>query len=133
MSSGATCRRGPGFLQATMTLKGGAADIALAPSIAQRRRVSTPELPLLSVIIVAYQSRDEIGACLASLPRTLEGRAVEMLVVDNSPGDGADEIVRRDFSWVTYVAVEKNLGFGRANNRGYARARGEFILFLNPD
>ena len=116
-----------------MTLKGGAADIALAASIAQRRHVSTPELPLLSVIIVAYQSRDEIGACLASLPRALERRAVEVIVVDNSPGDGAGEIVRRDFPWVNYVAAERNLGFGRANNRGYACARGEFILFLNPD
>jgi GT2 family glycosyltransferase len=97
-----------------------------------------PDLPLLSVIIVAYKSRDEIGACLASLPRELardDGRsgAVEIVVVDNSPGDGAGEIVRRDFPGVTYVAAEKNLGFGRANNLGYARTRGEFVLFLNPD
>ena len=87
----------------------------------------------MSVIIVAYQSRDEIGACLASLPRTLEGRTVEVIVVDNSPGDGTGDIARRDFPWVDYVAAEKNLGFGRANNRGFSRARGEFILFLNPD
>ena len=87
----------------------------------------------MSVIIVAYQSRDEIGACLSSLPRTLEGRAVEVIVVDNSPGDGTGEIAWRDFPWVDYVAAEKNLGFGCANNRGFARARGEFILFLNPD
>jgi N-acetylglucosaminyl-diphospho-decaprenol L-rhamnosyltransferase len=26
-----------------------------------------------------------------------------------------------------------NLGFGRANNLGYARSRGDFVLFLNPD
>ena len=116
-----------------MTLKGGAADIALLASIAQRWRVSTPELPLLSVIIVAYQSRDEMGACVGSLPRTLAGRPVEVIVVDNSPGDGAGELIRRDFPWVDYVAAEKNLGFGRANNRGYANARGEFVLFLNPD
>jgi GT2 family glycosyltransferase len=116
-----------------MTLIGGAADIAFAKSITQRRRVSTPELPVLSVIIVAYRSRDEIGACLASLPRALAGRPVELIVVDNSPGDGAGEVVRRDFPWVDYVAAPENLGFGRANNRGYARARGEFILFLNPD
>jgi GT2 family glycosyltransferase len=116
-----------------MTLSGGAADIAFGGSITQRRRVSTPELPLLSVVIVAYKSCDEIGPCLTSLPRALEGRAVEVIVVDNSPGDGAGELVRRDFPWVDYVAAEKNLGFGRANNRGYARARGEFVLFLNPD
>jgi GT2 family glycosyltransferase len=116
-----------------MRESGGVADIAFSESIAQRQRVSTPELPLLSVIIVAYKSRDEIGACLASLPRTLRGRSVEVIVVDNSPGDGAGELIRREFPGVDYVAAEANLGFGRANNRGYARARGEFILFLNPD
>ena len=103
------------------------------PSIAQRRGVSTPNTPLLSIIIVAYKSRDEIGACLASLPRTLEGHAVEVTVVDNSPGDGAGEIVRAQFPQVAYLEPGANVGFGRANNLGFARARGEFILFLNPD
>ena len=95
--------------------------------------MSTPELPLLSIVIVAYKSRAEIGPCLGSLPRTLDGRAVEITVVDNSPGDGTGEITRRDFPWVNYVAAENNLGFGRANNLGYASSHGEFVLFLNPD
>jgi GT2 family glycosyltransferase len=99
-----------------------------------------PNAPLLSIVIVAYKSRDEIGACLGSLPRELalaDGTrgAVEVVVVDNSPGDGAGGIVERDFSWVQYVAAERNLGFGRANNLGFARANaeGECVLFLNPD
>ena len=89
--------------------------------------------PILSVIIVAYKSRDEIGPCLASLPRSLDERAVEVIVIDNSPGDGADGLIRTQFPWVDYVAAEKNLGFGRANNLGYARSYGECVLFLNPD
>ena len=121
-----------------MTLMDGAAGIAFGGSIAQHRGVSTPELPLLSIVIVAYKSRDEIGLCLASLPSELssaEGTrgAVEVIVVDNSPGDGAGEIVRTRFSRVAYLAAGTNLGFGRANNLGYAQARGEFVLFLNPD
>jgi N-acetylglucosaminyl-diphospho-decaprenol L-rhamnosyltransferase len=92
-----------------------------------------PDAPLLSIVIVAYQSRDEIGPCLASLPRTLDGRAVEIVVVDNSPGDGTGELVRAQFPHVAYLAPGENLGFGRANNLGYARSRGEFLLFLNPD
>ncbi len=92
-----------------------------------------PELPLLSIIIVAYRSRDEIGPCLAALPRTLGGRRVEAIVVDNSPGDGTGELIREKFSHVAYLAPGANLGFGRANNLGYARARGECVLFLNPD
>src|SRR4051794_26522442 len=91
------------------------------------------ELPLLSILIVAYKSRDEIGPCLRSLPRALEGRAVEIVVLDNSPGDGAGEIVRQQFPWVVYLPAEHNLGFGRGNNACYQRSRGEFVLFLNPD
>jgi N-acetylglucosaminyl-diphospho-decaprenol L-rhamnosyltransferase len=96
-----------------------------------------PDSPLLSVIIVAYKSRDEIGPCLASLPRELALRerrgAVEVIVVDNFPADGTGDFVRREFPEVAYLAPGNNLGFGRANNLGYARARGEFVLFLNPD
>jgi GT2 family glycosyltransferase len=92
-----------------------------------------PAPPLLSIIIVAYKSRDEIGPCLASLPREIIGGAVEVIVVDNSPGDGTGEIVQRDFSWVRYVAAPENLGFGRANNHGYRESTGECVLFLNPD
>lgn len=102
-----------------------------------------PELspsPLLSVVIVAYKSREEIGACLRSLPRELAlpsgaRGAVEVVVVDNSAGrpEAVGDLVARDFPWVTYLAPEANLGFGRASNRGYARSRGAFVLFLNPD
>lgn len=93
-----------------------------------------PNNPIvLSIIIVAYRSRDEIGPCLASLPQEIAGRIVEVCVVDNSPGDGAGDLARRDFPWVDYVAAETNLGFGRANNLGFRRTRGEFVLFLNPD
>src|SRR5688572_17132589 len=93
-----------------------------------------PETPLISIIIVAYKSRDEIGACLASLPPQIETRAVEAIVVDNSLGaDGVAEIIEEKFPWVTYISPDANLGFGRANNLGYASSQGEFVLFLNPD
>jgi GT2 family glycosyltransferase len=90
--------------------------------------------PVLSIIIVAYRSRDELPACLASIPRELLDRAVEVCVVDNSRNaDGAGDWVKRDFPRVDYVAPETNLGFGRANNLGYRCTTGECVLFLNPD
>jgi hypothetical protein len=89
--------------------------------------------PLLTVIVVAYKSRDEIGPCLRSLPLHLASGTVEVIVVDNSPDDGTGEVVRAQFPHVAYLPAAANLGFGRANNLGYAQARGEFILFLNPD
>jgi N-acetylglucosaminyl-diphospho-decaprenol L-rhamnosyltransferase len=96
--------------------------------------VSAASLPLLSIVVVAYRSRDEIGACLGSLPRELGGRAVEVVVVDNSlDADGTRAVTRAAYPGVDYVVPDANLGFGRANNLGYARTTGECVLFLNPD
>jgi len=91
------------------------------------------EVPVLSVIIVAYKSRDEIGPCLDSIPARLLGGIVEIIVVDNSAGDGTGELVKSRFPAVTYLDPGGNLGFGRANNLGFARSRGVHVLYLNPD
>ena len=89
--------------------------------------------PLLSVIIVAYKSRDELPACLGSLPRELSGRPVEVCVVNNSPGDGLEEWMVREHPDVRLIEPGANLGFGRANNLGYQAGSGDCVLFLNPD
>jgi N-acetylglucosaminyl-diphospho-decaprenol L-rhamnosyltransferase len=91
------------------------------------------EPPILSVIIVAYKSRDELPACLGSLPPQLEGRNVEIAVVNNSPGDGVREWLASTHPRVRLIEPESNLGFGRANNAGFAATSGECVLFLNPD
>ncbi|RME66686.1 MAG: glycosyltransferase family 2 protein, partial [Verrucomicrobia bacterium] len=88
----------------------------------------------MTVIIVAYRSRAEIGACLGSIPRELSGHAVEVVVVDNSLGaDGVPGLIAERFPWVRCIVPEENLGFGRGNNRGFAATTGEYVLFLNPD
>jgi GT2 family glycosyltransferase len=89
--------------------------------------------PILSVIIVAYKSRDELPACLGSLPAELFGRPVEVCVVNNSPGDGVAEWIAAEFPAVRLIETGANLGFGRANNLGYRATTGECVLFLNPD
>lgn len=110
------------------------ADIAFGASISQLGSLSMPDSPALSIIIVAYRSCEELGPALASLPREIGGRRVEVVVVDNSlDSEGTGAVVRRDFPWVDYVVPETNLGFGRGNNLGYARTSGECVLFLNPD
>jgi GT2 family glycosyltransferase len=89
----------------------------------------------LSVVIVAYKSRGEIAACVGSLPHELNGRPVEVIVVDNSAGTGeaVDSLLARDFPNVRRIAPPGNLGFGRANNLGYRASHGDCVLFLNPD
>ena len=90
-------------------------------------------LSILSIIIVAYKSRDELPACLGSLPAELLGRPVEVCVVNNSPGDGVAEWMAREFPAVRLIEPGGNPGFGRANNLGYRATAGECVLFLNPD
>lgn len=99
----------------------------------QKSRGAFGVAPILAVVVVAYRSRDEIGACLDSLPREIDGRAVEIVVVDNSlDADGTGAVVR-ERRGVDYVVPAENLGFGRANNLGYGRTSAECVLFLNPD
>ncbi|MCF3648743.1 glycosyltransferase family 2 protein [Synoicihabitans lomoniglobus] len=90
-------------------------------------------VPILSVIIVAYKSRTEIEACLASIPRRIDDRAVEVAVVDNYPADGTSTFVRENFAHVRVIDPPGNVGFGKANNLGFAATTGECVLFLNPD
>lgn len=89
--------------------------------------------PLLSVVIVAYRSAAEIDACLDSLPRRLQDRTVEVVVVDNSRDPEMAAGIRERHAWVRLLWPETNVGFGRANNLGYRATSGEYVLFLNPD
>ncbi len=90
--------------------------------------------PILSIVIVAYKSRNELPGCLDSIPPTLHDRAVEVVVVDNSlDADGTGAWMRVEHPGVAYLNPGENLGFGRGNNLGAARARGECLLYLNPD
>ena len=94
--------------------------------------------PLLSVVIVAYKSRDEILPCVESIPTTIPDRGVarevEVIVVDNNGNaDGVADVL---FEKAPHVRVEvppSNLGFGKGNNLGYHLSHGECVLFLNPD
>ena len=54
-------------------------------------------------------------------------------MVDNNSSDGSNEMVKRDFPSVKLIANAENLGFSRANNQAIERAKGDYILLLNPD
>jgi N-acetylglucosaminyl-diphospho-decaprenol L-rhamnosyltransferase len=89
----------------------------------------------LSVIIVNWNVRELLRACLHSVLRELDGRAgdAEIIVVDNASSDGSAEMVAREFPGARLIANAGNVGFGAANNQGFAVSRGRFVLLLNPD
>ena len=57
----------------------------------------------------------------------------EVIVVDNASADGSIEYLQPKFPSVKFILDKNNLGFAKACNKGLAHAKGEFILFLNPD
>lgn len=83
-----------------------------------------------SIIIVTYNSSSSIGACLAPLADMAD---VEVVVVDNDSRDGTATLLQERFPSVTLIALQDNIGFGRACNIGVAASSGSFILLLNPD
>ena len=83
----------------------------------------TAAQPLLSIIIVTYQSRDEIAGCLKSIPEDVCGAPVETIVVDNASTDRTIDFVRSRYPATITVGTGANLGFAAACNRGAAAAR----------
>ncbi|HRO41851.1 MAG TPA: glycosyltransferase [Flavipsychrobacter sp.] len=87
----------------------------------------------ISVIIVNYNVKYFLEVCLHATLRALEGIEGEVFVVDNNSHDGSIELVKAKFPSVILIENKENIGFGRANNQAVALAKGEYILFLNPD
>jgi GT2 family glycosyltransferase len=89
--------------------------------------------PDLSIIIVPWNCRDELAACLRALDPGRCRVACETIVVDNASRDGTARMVVEQFPGVLLIANEENRGFAAANNQGLAQATGRHVLFLNPD
>lgn len=87
----------------------------------------------LAVIIVSYNTREMLRACLHSLPAATQGLAYTVFVVDNASVDGSAEMVGREFPEVDLTASPVNLGFARGNNLALTRADARYVLLLNPD
>ncbi len=89
----------------------------------------------LSVVIVTWNVRQLLLACLESLLADLErsGLQNEVIVVDNGSTDGTPELVAERFPTIQLLALGENRGFAAANNVGMAHSCGRAILLLNPD
>jgi hypothetical protein len=87
----------------------------------------------VSVVIVNWNTRDFLAACLRSIQQTAHDLNLEMIVVDNASEDGSQDMLRQEFPAVQLVQNQENVGFARANNRGAGAAQAEYILFFNSD
>ena len=89
----------------------------------------------LSVIVVNWNTRDLLRACLTSLRESLAGSLLtaEIIVVDNASADGSAKMVAAEFPECRLIANAENRNYAAGNNQGLAMATGEYQLLLNPD
>lgn len=86
-----------------------------------------------SIIIVNFNGKAFLDACLQSLQAQLSSHTFEIIVVDNASTDGSVEYLSAEYPKVRVLSQQKNTGFGQANNIGASIARGEYLIFLNSD
>ena len=88
---------------------------------------------VIHVIIVSYNTRDELLACLSSLGQNPQASIERVTVVDNASTDGTVDAVRQAHPAVEFISLDRNAGFGAANNVAARQSRSDFLLFLNSD
>ena len=88
---------------------------------------------MLSVVVVSYNTRRFLHACLSALDEHAPPFASEVIVVDNASTDGSAAMVRKHFPDVRLSVSTHNRWFTGGNNLGIAQARGQWVLLLNPD
>jgi GT2 family glycosyltransferase len=95
--------------------------------------------PRVTAVVVSYNTRDDLVRCLDCLARQdgSPNEPVEIVVFDNGSVDGSVEAARR-FTFgrrpgVRLFASPVNQGYAAASNQAVAKARGKFVLLLNPD
>lgn len=88
--------------------------------------------PVVSVIIVSYNTREMTLECLRSIRRETTVPH-EVILLDNASHDGSAAAVAAEFPEVRLLAETDNHGFAKGNNLAVQVARGDFVLLLNPD
>ena len=90
------------------------------------------ESPLVSVIVLNYNAGELLLNCVDSLKKSAYTN-LEILVVDNISTDGSQKKCKEKFPDVELIQNNENLGYCGGNNVGIKKAKGEFIVILNPD
>ena len=92
--------------------------------------------PLVSILVVTYNCEEFIKPCLDSIARNTTWPNYEVILVDNHSTDASPQMIAgyaASDQRIRMLAAERNLGFAAGNNLAARHARGEYLLFLNPD
>ncbi len=87
----------------------------------------------LSVITVTWNSKDLIGTQIESVRAGCKHISYEEIIIDNASSDHTAQYIKEKYPFITVIANNENKGFGTGNNQGVQIAKGDYLLFLNPD
>lgn len=87
----------------------------------------------LSIIIVNYNVKYFLEQCLFAVNRAIKNISSEVFIVDNASADNSVVYLQPVFPHFIFIQNKNNIGFGKANNIAVEKAKGKYILFLNPD
>lgn len=88
--------------------------------------------PIVSVIVVNWNGKEYLDACLSSL-KSQSFSDIETIVVDNGSADGSVEFIEKKYSDIRVIKNIKNYGFATGNNIGIRASKGKYIATLNND
>jgi glycosyltransferase involved in cell wall biosynthesis len=94
--------------------------------IAQDRSQS----PLVSILVVAFQDRVEVGRLLQNLV-PFRSKEVELIVIDGGSRDGTLELLAANAGHIDYWSSEQDTGIYDAMNKAVRASRGVFLLHVN--
>lgn len=88
--------------------------------------------PLVSIIILNYNSGSWLNDCVESILKT-NYQNYEIIVVDNSSSDDSHKLDKEKLEQITLIENNENLGYCEGNNVGINKSKGDFVVILNPD
>ena len=90
------------------------------------------EKPLISIIILNYNAGELLINCVNSVFNS-KYENYEVIVVDNISSDNSHKECKEKFKKIKLIENTENFGYCEGNNIGIRKAKGEFIVILNPD
>lgn len=94
---------------------------------------SSMPAPILSAVIVSWNTKAFVTECIQSLLDTVPAGILEIIVVDNGSSDDSVDAFRQRFPNIRVFERGTNEGFARATNFGVKNATGEYVIFVNSD
>jgi GT2 family glycosyltransferase len=95
-------------------------------------KLTEPDEPLVSIIILNFNGQNMLRECLQSVFKTKYSN-YECIVVDNDSTDDSCTMVEKEFPNVKLIKNLSNLGYSKGNNKGILYSKGDFIVLLNND